>query len=408
MTDSASSSYRWVILLLLVMSFFVTFSAISPVLGPLMKTLISELEITRAEGGLILTVFSLAQMITILPSGAVVDRYGVKRLYGAATVVLGFLVFIIGFSRTYHTMLAFIFVAGLLYSVQGILRMKATVEWFSRTERATANAIIVSCLSIAPLVFTPLVTYLTTVLGVRWGLIFHLMGVVIVITGFILFLTYKDPPSTAGPFSSNPTSTGRFSGGAFKRLITNRDVVFCHLGFALTVGVYQTTMTWGMLFLLEQIRLEPMVAASVMMVWSFAGTFRWAGGLISDKIARGRRKLTCAPAAFLESLFCLSILLLSSDSPMLLIMALFFMVGFMRAMWGGPGNIWGIEIAPRELVASSAALQGLLSLVASACFPLAVGWIVDMTGSFHYAWLTVGLVEALIATPLWLMVREEK
>ncbi len=398
---------RWWILILLTTSFFATYSATTPVWGPILPSVISELKITRIEAGLIFTVFSIAQMLTILPSGAVVDRFGVKKLYGTITIAVGLTIFAIGLAGSYTPLLAIMFVVGLLYPLQFVLRSKATMEWFSRKERATANSIVISCLSLAPFVYTPLVTYLLEVVRFRWGSIFYLVGAITLATGFVLLLLYRDPPSNPTPVSRN-SSTTQSTLTAFKRLITNRDILFCHTGFAVTVGVFQTTATWGMSFLREQIGLEPMVAASVMMAWSLAGTFRWAGGLLSDRIAHGRRKLTCAPAVFLESIACVSLATLTSQTPLLLVATLFLAVGLMRAMWGGPGNIWGIEIAPRELIASAAALQGLLSLIASSLFPFLVGWVLDVTGSFFYVWIVVGVIEGAVATPLWLMVRDVK
>jgi len=403
MEDETSSRYKWLIIALLTAANF-SIMGISSLWGPIMPTFIDSLSITRTQGGLILTVFSLSGMITIMLWGAFIDKIGVNNLYGYIAIILGFIVFSIGFMSNYTLILAIMFFIGLIVPSQNIFRQKATMDWFSKSERATANGIAIMCLGLVPFVFTPLATYLIDTVGYSWSIMLFISGVIVVLVGICLRFLYNAPKSVQKSTVNSGSVLKRLSG--IGSLVKNRNVMLAHIGFSASNGTMTMATAWGITYLRTELGLEPMVAAAIMMTWSLAGMFRPLGGIINDRIFKGRRKLSCVPSALFEGLICLTLVVIPRNTSIYIIGLIFFLLSFTRAMWGASGSIWGAELAPLDLVGSSIALQGLISGIIRSAFPLLLGWIVDITDSFTYGWLSVALIELAITVPSWAMVNE--
>ncbi len=403
MENEASSRYKWLIIGLLTAGNF-SIMGISSLWGPIMPSFIDSLSITRTQGGLILTVFSLSGMITIMLWGAFIDKTGVNNLYGYIAIILGFIVLSIGFMSSYTLILAIMFFIGLIIPSQNIFRQKATMDWFSKSERATANGITIMCLGLVPFVFTPLATYLIDTIGYSWSVMLFIAGTIVVLVGVCLRFLYRSPRSVQKSTVTSGSVLKRLSGLGI--LVKNRNVMLAHIGFSASNGTMQMATAWGITYLRTELELEPMVAAAIMMTWSLAGMFRPLGGIINDRIFKGRRKLSCVPSALFEGLICLILVVIPRNTSVYIIGLIFFLLSFSRAMWGASGSIWGAELAPLDLVGSSIALQGLISGIIRSAFPLLLGWIVDVTNSFTYGWLSVALIELAVTVPSWAMVKE--
>jgi sugar phosphate permease len=288
---------------------------------------------------------------------------------------------------------------------QNIFRQKATMEWFSRSERATANGIAITCLGLVPFIFTPLATYLVYTVGYHWSIMLFIAGTIVILVGIALRFLYKDPKSVQRSSKSSGSMLKRLSG--FGTLLKNRNAMLTYIGFSASGGTMQMATAWGITYLRSELGLEPMVAAAIMMTWSLAGMFRPLGGIINDRIFKGRRKLSCVPSALFEGLICLTLVILPRNTSIYVVGLIFFFLSFSRAMWGASGSIWGAELVPLDLVGSSVALQGLISGIVRSTFPFLIGWIVDVTGSFTYGWLSVALIELAVTVPAWAMVKED-
>jgi len=404
MEKETSDSYKWLIIGLLTAGNF-SIMGVSSLWGPIMPSFIDSLSITRTQGGLILTVFSLSGMITIMLWGAFIDKIGVNNLYGYIAIILGFIVFSIGFVSNYTLILAIMFFIGLIIPSQNIFRQKATMDWFSQSERATANGIVIMCLGLVPFVFTPLATYLIETAGYSWSVMLFISGTIVVFVGVCLRFLYKAPRSVQKSTVTSGSVLKRLSG--IGSLVKNRNVMLAHIGFSASNGTMTMATAWGITYLRTELGLEPMVAAVIMMTWSLAGTFRPLGGIINDRIFKGKRKLSCVPSALFEGLICLTLVVIPRNTSIYIIGLIFFLLSFFRAMWGASGSIWGAELAPLDLVGSSIALQGLISGIIRSVFPLLLGWIVDLSNSFTYGWLSVALIELAVTVPAWAMVKED-
>jgi fucose permease len=83
------------------------------IIGPLIPSLISTLEIRVSAAGLLLTLQSLGGIIAILVSGLLLDRYNKKIIVGIVFLMYGASLFVSGFSATYTLVLIMFFILGI-------------------------------------------------------------------------------------------------------------------------------------------------------------------------------------------------------------------------------------------------------------------------------------------------------
>jgi MFS family permease len=126
---SVTSSYRWAILGLMWLcqfAFAVIFQSIPPMLG----ILIDAFNISHAQAGMLMGLFSLPAIFLSLPGGVLVDRYG-ARIVGSATLlamVVG--TAIVALSSAYWLLGIGRLISGIGATVLLVVAPKVITSWF--------------------------------------------------------------------------------------------------------------------------------------------------------------------------------------------------------------------------------------------------------------------------------------
>lgn len=141
--------------------------------------------------GYIFSAFSWAYVLSQLPAGWLLDRFGARRVYAASIfswslfTLLQSSVGLLGSAGAAITALFVLrFVMGAAESPAFPANAKVVASWFPTNERGTASAIFNAAQYFAAVVFTPLMAWLTHAFG--WQMVYVVMGVV----GLLLALTW--------------------------------------------------------------------------------------------------------------------------------------------------------------------------------------------------------------------------
>ena len=86
--ENTKSGSRWVILLVLLAAFTVTFMT-RFIWAPLSSTISPELGLTAAQAGSFMSAFFIGYVITQIPGGALADRVGVKFVISGGILITG-------------------------------------------------------------------------------------------------------------------------------------------------------------------------------------------------------------------------------------------------------------------------------------------------------------------------------
>ncbi len=401
-TTETNYKYRWAILGVLWIAYIVVFLhrlSVAP-LAPFLK---QDLHITSAQIGMVISAGSLGYTMTQIPVGWLVDRVGARWPTGIGELIGGAAMIALFFVPSYLWLLIFMFVVGLTGGSLVPATSQAVVIWFPRQERATAMGIKQTALNIGGIVSAATLPSVALAIGWRYGFLF--LGIIAVIIGAIALLLYKDPPGAALLRSSERKSSAEAM--PMLRVLKNRKiwlVSICGLCFS---WVEFAVISHLVLYLTEGLLLSVVVAGGLLALSQAAGAIaRPASGLLSDRGFGGARKPVFLLMAGTASAMCLLVGLFGYGLSWAIYPVL-FLLGMGGIGFGAIFLTFISELGGRQGAGKTIGLGATVAMCGSIAGPIVFGHIVDTTGSYGLAWLSLAFIAA-ICVFLLLFVREEK
>jgi len=389
-----------------------------------------EFHIDPASMGFIFSAFSWSYVAAQIPGGWLLDRYGPKPVYALSilfwslfTLLQGWVGFIAGGSA-----IALLFILRLLVglaeapSFPGNARIVAA--WFPSSERGTASAIFNSAQYFAPVLFAPLVSWITQEYG--WRDAFLVMGAI----GFALVFVWrkvihgpKSHPGVnaaelaylekggalidMGPSAKAVTEAGSRSSSwnQIKQLLGNRMLLGIYVAQHCINVITYFFLTWFPVYLVKERGMTILQAGFVASLPALCGFIGGVlGGVISDYLLKRTNSLTLARklpiiTGMLLSMSIIGCTYVSSPSLVVTLMAFAF-------FGKGIGSLgWAVvaDTSPKESGGLSGSLFNMFGNSAGISTPIIIGYILQSTGSFDGALLFVAL-NAFIAMAAYLVV----
>ena len=389
--------YGWVVVALCVMATIPAAFTYTG-MGVLFPFIQEELEINRAQIGLIPSGMFAGGIATILLVGWLVDVVGVRRLQsvGLLGMALALLLFSQIDSLLYGVLAAVLI--GITPSASYPAQNKAIMEWVRQRTRGLAMGIREASLQVGGMVAALLLTYLAVTFG--WRSAVMTLAVITVVSGILFLAFYRDKPG------SNPHHQQEIkSGGKPPPMSQNRDLslvsflsatlsvakdrnilLVSSLGATLSGG-YTVLVTYLVLFLREDQEMSAGAAGGLLAVAMAGGAVSRVGwGLVSDRMLGGRR---VGPLAIVGALSVLSFALMAlipSSASLGLVSATVFFVGITAMGWSGLLTVLIAELAVPAVTGTAIGFAGLLMGVGAFGITPVFGLVVDRTGSYHVAW----------------------
>lgn len=399
--EEMTDRYRWVILWVLWITYIVVFLHRFSV-GPLAPFFKEDLGINSTQVGLVMSVASFGYMLTIFPIGCVVDKIGARWPIVTGELIAGSCMIALFFVKSYMWLLILMLIAG---SGCGFLFPSTTqgvVTWFSLRERATVMGLKQTAVNIGGIISA--VTLPAIALNLGWRYCFLFFGIIAMIIGATALALYKDPPMAS---FSRMDFTTPVKAASFLEILKSREVwLFAFCGLCLA-WVEMSLIAHLVLYLTEALFLGVVVAGGLLAITQFAGAIAKPGsGFLSDRVFSGNRKQVYMLIASTTSIMCLVVGLFGSYLSWALYPAL-FILGMGSIGYGGIHLTLMSEFGGRYGTGKAVGLGGMISLIGSSLGPACFGYIVDTSGSYKLAWLSLSFVAALCVL-LLIFVRESK
>ncbi|MCY1670858.1 MFS transporter [Novosphingobium sp. SL115] len=376
----------------------------------------AELGLSAVQTGFILSAFAWAYALAQIPGGALLDRFGTKRIYIAAiviwsacTAVQGFVGWIPGLAAV-STLFVMRFLVGLAEAPSFPGNARLVAAWFPARERGTASAIFNSAQYFSLVAFAPLMGWLVHTF--HWRAVFWVMGVLGLIAALVFKLFIHGPDrhpainkaeldlirEGGGQVNMEQAASGAapaptFNWANVRLLLTSRMMLGIYLGqYCINVLTY-FFVTWFPIYLVKERGLnilEAGLAAAVPAICGFIGGL--AGGVISDRILARTGNVDRARKVPLVLGMALATLIIAcvwaeQEWLVILLMSLaFFGKGVASLGWAVMA-----DVAPRQLAGLSGGVFNMFGNCAGIVTPIVVGYIVAATGSFDLALGFVGL-----------------
>jgi MFS family permease len=203
--------YRWVILALLWL-LYTAFGMVARAIFPLVTPIISDLQLTYSQMGIILGSWQLVYIIISMAAGTVLDRWGVHKSILAGAIIIGLSAALRFFANDFSIMLiavALFGVGGPMISIGG---PKTISEWFQGKSRGTAIGVYTTGPWIGGLFAVAMTnSWVMPLVGNSWRTAFVCYGFFTLSIGIlwgILARKCSSPAPDAGPGCSGPAHDG--------------------------------------------------------------------------------------------------------------------------------------------------------------------------------------------------------
>ncbi|MFM0648937.1 MFS transporter [Paraburkholderia bryophila] len=418
--------YAILLLIFLITTFNYADRATLSITGSAMR---GEFGLDAIRMGYIFSAFSWAYVLSQLPAGWLLDRFGARRVYAASiffwslfTLLQGTIGLLGSAAAAITALFVLRFAMGVAESPAFPANAKVVASWFPTTERGTASAIFNSAQYFAAVVFTPLMAWLTHAFG--WHMVYLVMGV----TGLLLALTWlkvmknpADHPRVSraeldyieqgggvvnGHKKTRPDDLAQ-AGGWFlvRQLLSNRMLLGVYLAqYCINVLTY-FFLTWFPIYLVQargMTILHAGLVASLPAICGFSGGV--LGGILSDGLIRRGHSLTVARKVPIVGGMLLSVCIIGCNyvSTDWIVVALMSLAFFGKGI-GALGWAVVADTSPKEALGLSGAIFNMFGNVAGIVTPIVIGYLVATTGSFNGALVFVG-VNALLTVFSYLVI----
>lgn len=362
--------------------------------------------------GWLLSGFSWAYVAAQLPSGGLLDQFGARRVYGISIIAwttCALLIAIAGFlplSLIFMAIFALRLVSGVAQSPVFPGNGRIVAAWFPTAERGRASAAFNTSQYFALVAFAPLFGWLTNRHG--WQSCFWFMAGFGYLLGFVWFRlvhNVREHPRISDSEishielgggllniqSASGKSTSPWNWSIVRRLLSQRMLIGIYIGqFCITTLTY-FFITWFPVYLVQARHMSPLKGGFAVALPALCGSIGGLlGGVCSDKLLRLGRSLTFArKAPIILGMLLSTIMILCNYTGKQWLVMLLMSIAFFGKGFGALGWTVIADASPRNLIGLNGGVFNLFGNIAGITTPIAIGYIVKRTGSFHYALLFV-------------------
>jgi nitrate/nitrite transporter NarK len=348
--------------------------------GPLIPTLVKQLEITFAMAGFLTTAIFLTHGALQIPGGALADKFGAKKLINIALLIITVGNVIIGLSNSYYAILILKFIIGIGTGICFIAGARYVTTFFLGKEIQWAQGVFGGSILLGSGFVIYGIPQLLPLVG--WHNIFMITGGMAGVLLILWFFFAPDTPRAATIPKIN-----------FSSVIGSRNIWLLSLAQLATFGEIIACGVWVNTLLIKSIHLHPKVAGIIGSVVLLLGIFsRPLGGIILDHKIMTTKKLLAIACAGLGLGFVWMGL---SSSMGMVILAIIF-TGIMAGL-----PFAGIFNAARDNCPHCPGVaMGFVNTwgaIGVMIFPPIIGRLVDISGTFISGFFVMGTVAVIAA-----------
>jgi len=186
------SKFRWVVIGLVFIIYTIA-AADRANIGVALPFIRKEFAMSNTEAGALLSFFLLAYALAQLPSGYVIGRFGVRRIFSWSMILTSVFTGLIGTSASILALKCYRFGLGLTEGPLPI-GISATINnWFPPQEKGTAAGIFLSAVKFGPVIVPPLCAVIISMWG--WREIFFVFAIPGLILSAVWYFLVTNEPS---------------------------------------------------------------------------------------------------------------------------------------------------------------------------------------------------------------------
>jgi MFS family permease len=350
--------------------------------------------------GWLSSAYNWTYMLLQLPSGLLLDRFGVRRIGIISTMIWSVASFAAAISTGVGSLFGARFLLGIGEAPTFPANAKATGYWFPKDERSLATAMFDSAAKFSSAIGIPVLGLLLLRFGWRWN--FAATGFISLLYFALFYALYRNPSEdklltdTEREFivrgGAQPEDRARAAKGApLAYLLQQRKVCGLALGFASYNYTFYFLLTWLPSYLASALHVDMVHAALYTSVpWIFA-TFTdllVGGWLVDALIQRGWSAIRVRQVVLIGGT-TVGLAILGTAYAHTPVAVLFWISMSIGGLSAASPVGWSIPslIAPRESVGTLGGILNFCNQLAGIAAPIATGYILRATNSYSWAFV---------------------
>jgi ACS family D-galactonate transporter-like MFS transporter len=335
-----------------------------------------------------------------LPSGLLLDRFGVRRVGIISTFIWSVASFAAAVSTGIRGLFGARFLLGIGEAPTFPANAKATGYWFPTNERSLATAMFDSAAKLSSAIGIPLLGLLIFHFGWRWN--FAVTGLISLLYFVLFYWVYRNPSEDKivteverefiRSGGAQPEDRVRAAKGApLGYLLQQRKVWGLALGFGSYNYTFYLLLTWLPSYLSTSLHIDLLHSALYTSVpWLFATAMDLVvgGWLVDFLIQRGWNSVRVRQVILIGGTV-MGLGILGTANAHSAVTALFWISISIGGLSAASPVGWSIPslIAPRESVGTLGGILNLSNQLAGIAAPILTGYIVQSTNSFAGAFI---------------------
>lgn len=356
--------------------------------------------ISTVTFGYLLSAYSWTYALLQMPSGLLLDRFGVKRVGRISTILWSIASFAAAVSTGIGTFFASRLLLGIGEAPTFPANAKAIGYWFPQEERSLATAIFDAAAKFSSAIGVPLIGILLLRFGWRWS--FAATGFISFLYFILFYALYRNPSEDDALTTAErefiqqggaqPEDQAKSSQGApLIYLLMQPEVCGLALGFAAYNYTFYLLLTWlpSYLSLAHGIDLFHSVLYTSA-PWLFATiTDLFVGGWLVDALIQSGRDPTRVRQIVLIGGTALGLGIFGAARAESALGALFWISLSLGGLSAAAPVGWSIPslIAPRESVGTVGGIINFCTQLSAIAAPILTGYMVALTHSFFGAFV---------------------
>jgi ACS family glucarate transporter-like MFS transporter len=402
------ASQRWWLLVLLFLAMVIAYAhrgAVS-VAAPFMS---QDLNLNKADIGILLSAFFWVYAFMQMPSGWVVDRFGVRRAYSVGFIFWSLASTLTGLAAGLATLIGLRVALGAGQSIAFPASARAVANWFQERERGTVTAIYLAGVRLGAALINAFGAYFIATYD--WKLFFIITGLVSLMW-VVPWTTFLRKWETNAPSPSGAPATATGNPSFFKSLLLlkRRSVFGIFLGFFAYDYVWFLFITWLPTYLKE----ERQFTSREMGIYSSVPFLPMLviillSGMLSDWLVKRGHEERRTRKVFIIVGLAVACFIVPAG----------MVADKMTAVWlltislGGLGvcsaNTWTLTqaVCDKKIVGTVSGIQNFGGNLGGILAPALTGFIAHATDSFALAFGVAGVVLIVGMLAYWFLISEQ-
>jgi MFS family permease len=372
-----------------------------------------ELGLSYAEMGILLSVFLWAYAFSQLPGGALVDRFGARRLLGAALGVWSVAQSVAGFATSLIQFSTARAALGIGEAPMFPCAAWVTRAWFPVRNRALVTGIWNCVSTFGQTLAPPLLTAVMISFG--WRAMFVVLGVIGVLVTLVWFAVYRDPNEITltnqelralGVAETRNAIKPTFAD--WRRLFEFRATWGLGLGFFGIIYFLWLFGTWLPGYLEIQRHMDVKQTGWVAAIpFGFGVVGSIGSGWLADWLLRlGYSPIRSRKSPIIVALIGMAVSTVAAAYAKSDLWAITCIAGALFCNGCGTSLTWSLvaEVAPENCTASLGGITNFGGYLGGAMAPLATGFLVQREGNFVSALILASILAGLSALAFFFLV----